>query len=96
MNKIYIFFDNYKYKLVTMNIASKLISIDEKIIHITDDDIYRFKDILKSLKETKNGIIIDSVRFTINYENGDSYSGNSNINKNFNLLNEWLGDINGR
>ena len=79
-----------------MNIASKLISIDEKIIHITDDDIYRFKDILKSLKETKNGIIIDPVRFTINYENGDSYSGNSNINKNFNLLNEWLGDINGR
>lgn len=96
MNKIYIFFDNYKYQLVTMNIASKLISIDDKIIHITDDDIYRFKYILKCLKETKNGVIFDPVRFTINYENGDSFSGNSNTNKNFNLLNDWLGDINGR
>ena len=46
-----------------------------------------FKYILKSLKETKNGVIFDPVRFTINYENGDSFSGNSNTNKNFNLLN---------
>ena len=79
-----------------MNIASKLISIDEKIIHITDDDIYRFKEILNGLKETKKGIMIDPIRFTINFENGDSFSGNSNTNKNFNLLNDWLGDINGR
>ena len=96
MNKIYIFFDNYKYKLVTMNIASKLVSIDEKIIHITEDDIYKFKDILESLKETKQGIMIDPIRFTINYENGDSFSSNSNISKNFNMLNDWLGDINAR
>lgn len=96
MNKIYIFFDNYKYKLVTMNIASKLVSIDEKIIHITEDDIYKFKDILESLKETKQGIMIDPIRFTINYENGDSFSSNSNISKNFNVLNDWLGDINAR
>lgn len=95
MDKIYMLFDNYKFKLVTLNILSKLISIDEKVMHITEDDINNLLYILSILPEKKEKAILDPVRFNIDFGN-DSYSGNSGTCKNFDLLNDWIGDINDR
>ena len=97
MDKVYILFDNYKYKLVIINIHSKLLSIDEKVIHIDEEDINRFLYILKLLNEKKNGNFIDPIRFSISYDNINNFiNGNSNTCKNFNLLNDWLGEIDDR
>lgn len=100
MNKVQILFENYKYKLVMINIDSKLMSIDEKIIHITDDDITNFKQLLIHLEDKNNkNNIIDPARYYIDIYYNDkteSYNGNSRDNKFLLLFNDWIGEINAR
>lgn len=100
MNKVQILFENYKYQLVVISINSKLMSIDEKIIHITDDDITNFKQLLIHLEDKNNkNNIIDPARYYIDIYYNDkteSYNGNSRDNKFLLLFNDWIGEINAR
>lgn len=88
-------FDNYKYKVVLVNIKALKMSIDDKIINITKEDIDNLYKIMRYFNKNYNSNIIDPIIYNISL-NGEEYSGDSNSNKNFYMLNDWLGDINDR
>ena len=96
MDKVYIFFENYSYKLVIVSIKSKLASIDERVIHITEEDVNRFVDIINNLDNKNSGNITDPVRFSIVIKSENDtkiIDRTSNTCKKFRELNKWIGDI---
>ena len=95
MFDIKMLFDNYRYKVVLINTKVLKMSIDEKIINITKEDIDNLYKIMRYFNKNYKGNIIDPIIYSISL-NGEEYSGDSNSNKNFYMLNDWLGDINDR
>ena len=90
-------FDNYKYKLVLINIKSLKMSIDKKIIDISKEDLDNLFRILRYFDNKNNNLRnIDSISYSILIDDKVEYEGNSISNSYFDYLNDWLGDINGR
>lgn len=87
-------FENYIFKVVIINIKTKLMSVDEDYFHITEDEI---KDLLKIIKEIKldgNGVELDPIKFTIRIDDKENIIiGDSNTYENFDLLSDWIGDV---
>ncbi len=96
MINIMMIFDNYRFKVVLINTNTLKMSIDEKIISITKDDLDNLFRLLKYFDKKEVSNTIDSIRYSISIDNKEEYSGDSSSNKNFYMLNDWLGDINGR
>lgn len=96
MNKIYMLFQNYYLKLVIVNPDSKLMSIDDKVFHIDEEEISRLLRIIDSLTNDGEKTILDPVRFSITMEKDGritSFDGNSNTCKEFSKLNNWIGEM---
>ena len=95
MFDIKMLFDNYRYKVVLINIKSLKMSIDKRIINITEEDLNNLYKIMRYFNKNYKCNIIDPVIYNIDF-NGEEYNGDSNSNKNFYMLNDWIGDINDR
>ena len=89
-------FDNYKYKLVLIHTNSLKMSIDERIININKDDIDNLYRILRYFDNNTFSNMLDPISYYITIGDSVTYEGNSSSNKYFKLLNDWIGDINGR
>ena len=95
MYDVIMMFENYKYKVVLISFKLLKISIDEKIVSITKEDLDNLFRILRYFDIKNNSKVIDSIKYNITINN-EIYEGDSSSNKNFSLLNDWLGDINDR
>lgn len=97
MFDIKMLFDNYRYKVVLIKIKSMKMSIDEKIINIKKEDLNNLYKILRYIdkKSNSNSNVIDPVIYNISIYD-EEYSGDSNSNRNFYMLNDWIGEINDR
>ncbi len=96
MNKIYMSFDNYRFKLIIINTDSKLMSIEDNVFHIDENETKRILEIIDSLSDSGGRIIFDPVRFSITSDkNGKitTYEGNSNTCSNFSMLDDWIGEM---
>ena len=95
MNKIYMLFSNYRFKLIIINVDSKLMSIEDKVFHI-DEEEKKILEIINSLSNGEGRSVMDPVRFSItNDKNGEitSFDGTSNTCKEFSEIDEWIGDM---
>ena len=99
MNKIYMSFNNYRFKLVIVNIDSKLMSIEDKVFHIDETEANRLLNIIDTLSNDDRGRSLDPVRISITTEkNGEIslFQSNSNRCKGFSELDDWIGEMYGR
>lgn len=94
---IKMYFNNYKFRLVLIKVNSLKMSIDDKIYKLKQYDIDNLYRIIPFIKEKNNtNLVVDPTRFDIeiNMEDlKDRIIGNTNTNNNFDMLNDWLGDI---
>lgn len=96
MNKIYMLFENYAYRLIIVNVDSKLMSIEDKVFHIDENEAKQLLEILNSLSNDKNNFILDPVKFTIKIdkkEESTTFIGKSNTCSNFIKLSDWIGEM---
>ena len=85
-------FDNYRFKVVLIKTNSLKMSIDEKIYRITKEDLDNLFRILIHFDEKTSSNLLDPIFYYIEL-NDTTYEGDSRSNKNFYMLNDWLGDI---
>ena len=86
-------FDNYRFKVVLISTKSLKMSIDEKIVNISKEDLDSLNRILRYIDEKTNSNTLDPIRFNIVINDDITFEGDSSSNKNFYMLNDWLGDI---
>ena len=63
MINIMMIFDNYRFKVVLINTNTLKMSIDEKIISITKDDLDNLFRLLKYFDKKEVSNTIDSIRY---------------------------------
>ena len=85
-------FDNYRFKVVLINTKSLKMSIDEKIYNITKEDLDTLYRILIHFDSNDRSSVLDPVIYSIKMDDV-TYSGDSGSNKNFYMLNDWIGGI---
>lgn len=96
MKKVYMLFDNYVHRLIIINVDSKLMSIEDKVFHIDENEVKMLLQIIDTLSNNNDNIMLDPVRFLINIETDaetTSFIGNSNTCGNFFELSDWIGEM---